>query len=83
MPSPFPGMDVWPIQFDMPLPPIPIPLLPGDSDVTLDLQLALNTIYDALNYDLSVDYTQPSEVPLEGEVATWAPGVLRSAGKIA
>lgn len=54
-----PILDVWPIQLNMRLPTVPVPLLPGDSDVLLDLQMALNTIYDALGYDLSVDYTRP------------------------
>jgi hypothetical protein len=78
-----PIMDVWPVQLNMALPTIPIPLLPGDIEPTLDLQLALNTIYEALNYDLSVDYTQPSEIVLEGEAAMWAHNVLKAAGKSA
>jgi hypothetical protein len=59
---------------------IPIPLLPGDLDSALDLQLALTTIYDALSYDLSVDYTQPPEIPLEGEAALWARQCVQAAG---
>jgi hypothetical protein len=78
-----PIMDVWPIQLTMILPTIPVPLLPEDEDTTLDLQLALTTIYDALNYDLSVNYTQSPEIPLEGDSVTWARHVLRSAGKLA
>ena len=35
-----PETDVWPILLDQPLPTIPVPLLPGDADVPLDLQLA-------------------------------------------
>jgi hypothetical protein len=72
--------EIWPIQLDMHLPVVPVPLLAGDSDVGLDLQLALNTIYDALNYDLSVDYTRPPEVPLEAEAAAWAVERLRAYG---
>jgi hypothetical protein len=64
----------------MRLPVVPVPLLAGDPDVALDLQLALNTVYDALNYDLSVDYTHPPEVPLEGEAVAWAEECLRTAG---
>jgi hypothetical protein len=75
-----PIMDVWAIQFYMALPTIPIPLLPGDLDSALDLQLALTTIYDALSYDLSVDYTQPPEIPLEGEAALWARQCVQAAG---
>ena len=64
----------------MRLPVIPVPLLADDPDVTLDVQLALNTIYDALNYDLSVDYTRPADVPLGGDAAGWAVEQLRQAG---
>ena len=74
-------MDVWPIQLDMRLPVVPVPLLAEDPDVTLDLQLALNTVYDALNYDLSVDYTRPPEVTLPTSAAGWVADLLRAAGK--
>ena len=75
-----PIMDVWAIQFPMALPTIPIPLLSGDLDSALDLQLALTTIYDALSYDLSVDYTQPPEITLEGEAALWGRQCVQAAG---
>lgn len=75
-----PIVEVWPIQLNTPLPVVPIPLLAGDSDETLDLQLALTTVYDALNYDLSVDYTQPPEVPLEEEESAWVTEQLQTAG---
>jgi len=75
-----PMTEIGPIQLDARLPIVPVPLLAGDPDVALDLQLVLNTVYDLLNYDLSVDYTHPPEVPLEGEAATWAKECLRAAG---
>lgn len=75
-----PIVEVWPIQLDMRLPVIPVPLLPGDPDVDLDLQLAFDTMYDTFGYDLSIDYTRPPEVPLEGEAATWVAERLRKAG---
>jgi hypothetical protein len=74
-----PIVEVWPIQLNMRLPVVPVPLLAEDPDVDLDLQLALNTVYDALNYDLSVDYTRPPEVPLEEEAARWAVEHLQAA----
>jgi hypothetical protein len=55
-------MDVWPITLDQPLPSVPVPLLAGDADVTLDLQAAFTNIYDVIGYDLAVDYTRPPEV---------------------
>lgn len=75
-----PMTEIWPIQLDARLPIVPVPLLAGDQDVALDLQLALNTVYDLLNYDLSVDYTRPPEVRLEGEAAAWAVERLRVHG---
>ena len=66
-----PVMQVWPIQVNQPLPPIPVPLLPGDQDVSLDLQQVLVTTYDAHGYDLAVDYTQPPRVPLPPAEAAW------------
>ncbi len=75
-----PVTEIWPIQLEERLPVIPVPLLKGDADVPLDLQRALNTVYDALNYDLSVDYTQLPEVPIEGDAAVWTTERLRAAG---
>jgi len=75
-----PIVEVWPMQLQMRLPVIPVPLLADDPDVTLDVQLALDTIYDAFIYDLSIDYTRPAEIPLAGEAARWAAEHLRQAG---
>ena len=73
-------VEIWPIQLSMRLPVISVPLLADDPEVTLDLQLALDTVYDALNYDLSLDYTCPPEIPLDGELAAWTNDCLRNAG---
>ena len=61
---------------------VPVPLLADDPDVVFDLQLALDTIYDALGYDLSVTYARPPDVPLEGAAVAWANQLLRTAGII-
>jgi hypothetical protein len=73
-----PLSDVWPIALSSPLPPVTVPLLAGDADVTLDLQLALTTIYDIVGYDLAVDYSQPPEVPLTAAQRAWAEPLLQS-----
>jgi hypothetical protein len=67
-----PIMDVWPIRLNQPLPSVPVPLLPGDKDAMLDLQRALSQVYDAIGYDLAIDYARPPEVPLAGNDARWA-----------
>jgi hypothetical protein len=73
-----PLTEVWPIAISEPLPVVPVPLLPGDPDVSLDLQLALTTIYDLLGYDLAIDYTRSPEVQLPPEAAAWAEERLRT-----
>ena len=71
-----PLVDVWPIQLQNRLPLIPVPLLPSDDDVQLDLQQAFNAVYDGLGYDLSVDYTRPPDIPLDDDDARWAEQLL-------
>jgi hypothetical protein len=51
MPSPFPGMD---------------PYREGTEWISVHIELssALTNLYDALRYDLSLDYDRPPEIPL-------------------
>ena len=67
-----PSTDVWPVRLEDALPTVPVPLLPGDEDVPLDLQEALSTVYDTFRYALTIDYARPPEVPLRPEEAAWA-----------
>lgn len=71
-----PVLEVWPIRLRDRLPVVPVPLLPGDSDAPLDVQAAFTAVYDAYNYDLSIDYTHPPEIPLAGDEAAWAARLL-------
>jgi hypothetical protein len=66
-----PLTEVWPIALDQPLPVVPVPLLPEDDDVALDLQSAFTNVYDSIGYDLLLDYTKPPEIPLDNEAASW------------
>jgi hypothetical protein len=75
-----PVTEVWPISLDQRLPIIPVPLLSGDPDVPLNLQLALTTIFDQCGFDLAVDYARPPEVPLSPDASAWAEDRLRAAG---
>jgi len=75
-----PDTDVWPIHLNQSLPNIPVPLLAGDPDIALDLQLALTNVYDLSDYDLEIDYTKPPDVPLSSEEADWSDSRLRAAG---
>lgn len=74
-----PMVEVWPIALQDPLPEVPVPLLPGDADVRLDLQAAVRTVYDLGGFDLVLDYTRPLSPALSGEEAAWAAERLRAA----
>jgi hypothetical protein len=73
-------VEVRPIALDEPLPDVPIPLLPGDADVQLHLQLALQTVYDLFAYDEAADHTGDPAVPLPPEWSEWAKARLVAAG---
>lgn len=75
-----PMTDVWPITLDQPLPLVPVPLLPDDADMLLDLQAAFTATYDLLGYDLIIDYRQPPAVALAPVDAAWADQQLRTGG---
>lgn len=66
-------MLVWPISLRDQLPPLPIPLLPPDEEVTLDLGAALRSVYDEAAYELSISYHQPPPPPaLDESTGAWA-----------
>jgi hypothetical protein len=75
-----PRSSVWPISVHQPLPTIPIPLLPPDPSVPLDLGNALRTAYERARYDLRVDYRKPPVPPLSPADATWAAALIGSSG---
>jgi hypothetical protein len=69
--------ETWPVSVRDSLPVVPVPLLPGDKDVPLDLAHALRTIYDEARYDLSIDYGEPPVPPLPEKDAEWAQELLK------
>jgi hypothetical protein len=72
--------EVWPIALSQPLPIIPIPLLPGDADAILDLQLVMNAAYDDRAFRRVLDYRGSPEIPLTPEQSAWVDQHLRAAG---
>jgi hypothetical protein len=50
---------VWKAYFDRPLPPIPVPLLSSDPDLSLDLQPLIDDIYSLGRYDEQINYGRP------------------------
>lgn len=75
-----PNSSVWPISVRQPLPTIPIPLLPPDPPVPLDMGQALRTAYERARYDLRVDYRQPPVPPFSPADAVWVEALLGAAG---
>jgi len=71
-----PRSSVWPIHVRQPLPTIPIPLLPPDPPVPLELGQALRTAYERARYDLRIDYHQPLIPPLSPDDAAWAAALI-------
>jgi hypothetical protein len=71
---------VYPIRLEQRLPVIAVPLLPGDQDVLLDLQAALDRAYDAGPYRKAIHYGEdPIKPPLRPEQARWAESILKPA----
>jgi hypothetical protein len=75
-----PHSSVWPISVRQPLPTIPIPLLPPDPPVPLDLGQALRTAYERARYDLRVNYRNPPVPPLSPADAAWAVALIEAPG---
>jgi Protein of unknown function (DUF4058) len=62
-----------------PLPPIPIPLVAPDPDVTVDLKQVFSRAYDEGRYRRALNYLAPLTAPLSAADKEWAAGVARSA----
>jgi hypothetical protein len=71
---------LYPIRLARRLPIIPIPVAAGDPDARLDLQAALDSIYDRAGYDLDINYHREPDPPLGGKLAEWADQLLREKG---
>jgi hypothetical protein len=70
---------VYPIALEERLPPVAIPLLPGDSPVTLDLQAVFDRCYDAGPYLREIDYAVDKVIPpLNPDQNAWVTGILHA-----
>lgn len=73
-----PRAGIWPMQLHDPLPPIPVPLDPGEQDVTLALQSCLDRAYDEGRYRTELDYDQPLAPPLSDLQLAWVQECLKA-----
>jgi len=72
-----PLTQIWPISLREPLPTVPVPLLPPDPDVPLDLQAAVRACFDLVGYERLLDYSGPPPPPeLDEEDAAWVAEIL-------
>lgn len=59
------------------IPSFPLPLLSGDVEPVVDLQVLLSGVYDRASYDLAIDYSHQPVPPFEEADAAWADVLLR------
>ena len=74
------GLWVRPWTVREPFPPVPVPLAPGDAELTLDLHPLFTAAYDNAAFRKLVDYGGPPDPPLDPKEAAWADTLLREAG---
>ena len=77
-----PSTEVWPVRLRDPLPTIPVPLLPGDADLPLDLMAASHRTYDEAGYEDYI-YRRLPDPPLHPEDAKWAQELVGARGVLA
>ena len=70
-----PRVGWWPLKLRDRLPALPIPLTAPDTDATLDLQAALNHVYDTSYYGNYI-YRHEPQPRLGGDDEAWAAGLL-------
>lgn len=73
---------VWAISLREKLPVVPIPLLPPDEDVPLDLQAAANACFELVGYEHLLNYQEPPPPPaFSAEDTAWITEQLQAAAK--
>ncbi len=63
-------------SYTSPIPPVPIPLLPGDAEPMLDLNGVLHALIERASYELVIDYAQPPDPPLRPADQAWAASIV-------
>lgn len=58
-----PFADLYGFTLKSAIPWFPLPLKPGDEELTVDLQAIITGVYDRAGYDLRLDYRQPPPSP--------------------
>lgn len=72
----YPGAKLREFSIRQPIPPVPIPLMPGEAEPSVDLNSILHGVYERARYDLRIDYSTPPVPPLNPDDAEWASGIV-------
>lgn len=72
-----PHADAYLFNVRDPIPDIPIPLRPGETEPLILLNPLLHDLYDRAGFDLTLDYSQPPQPSLRDEDAAWAKKLLQ------
>ena len=78
-----PQCGVFPVPLPATLPTVPVPLLPEDGHVPLNLQAVFERTFDEIGYEFQIDYTREPTPPFGADEAAFArtlPGVLTADG---
>lgn len=76
-----PNSQIWPVSLRERLPVVPVPLLPPDPDVPLDLAAAVDACFALVGYERLLPYADPPPPPeLADDDAAWVADTLRGAG---
>lgn len=73
-----PSTHVWALDLRQPLPVIPVPLLPPDADVALDLQAAVDACFDLVGYENLLNYSGAPPPGLSPDDTAWVRECLRA-----
>jgi hypothetical protein len=68
--------EVFGFSYKDPIPPISVPLRPGEAEPTLDVNGVLHALIDRARYDLSIDYRRPPHPRLRKEDEAWAAAII-------
>jgi Protein of unknown function (DUF4058) len=69
-------LHIWPISIRDSLPPVPVPLDPGEPEILLDIRAAMDRVYDKGRYGEQLDYTKPPVPALREPDGAWARQLL-------
>ncbi|HEX6387303.1 MAG TPA: DUF4058 family protein, partial [Anaerolineae bacterium] len=76
-----PVTEVWAVSLREPLPIVPVPLLPPDEDVPLDLQAAVDACFELVGYERLLNYREaPPPPPFSETDAAWIAERIEAAG---